>query len=267
MRSLLGGSVIARLMIGAGLSTLVALFALARRSLDRSGAAAALAVGTGVYAGLGAPGFVALCVFFFGSSLLSKLGRTQKRALAFDYEKSDTRDALQVLANGAVACACALLALHAPALVGGFLGALGTAAGDTWATELGPLSKGDPLSLASFRRVPRGSSGAVSLLGVAASFAGGVAVALAFGAVQGELRLQRVLAVGLASTLGSLADSLLGAHAQARHYCDACQRPCEGQTHGCGAATRLVGGQRVMGNDLVNALATAVGACAGAFLA
>jgi len=254
----------ARWVWGLSLSAAVALFALARKSLSRSGAGAAMAVGTGVYVGLGAPGFVALCTFFFGTSLLGKLGRAQKRPLSDDYEKSDTRDALQVLANGGVALACALAASAAPWLVGAFLGALGTAAGDTWATELGPLSRRAPVSLAGFRRVPAGTSGAITGLGVAASFAGGASVALAYLLAAGQASLGWLVGIGAASALGALTDSVIGAFFQARHYCDACQRPCEGAMHGCGAQTRRVGGSAAVNNDVVNALATLVGAALGA---
>jgi uncharacterized membrane protein len=54
---------------------------------------------------------------------------------------------------------------------------------DSVASDVGVLSKKDPISLCRFRPVPRGLSGGVSLLGTAASFAATVfcaAIYLAF---------------------------------------------------------------------------------------
>jgi uncharacterized membrane protein len=45
--------------------------------------------------------------------------------------------------------------------------------GDTWSSELGSvLSKGDPYLILSCKKVPRGTNGGVSLVGILASFLG-----------------------------------------------------------------------------------------------
>ena len=63
---------------------------------------------------------------------------------------------------------------------------------------------------------------------------------------------------------GSLCDSLLGATAQAIYWCDTCRKETERQVHHCGTETRLVRGWRWLGNDLVNFVASAVGALVAA---
>jgi uncharacterized membrane protein len=45
---------------------------------------------------------------------------------------------------------------------------------------VGVLSTGDPILVTHLRRVPRGTNGAISLLGTAASVAGGAAIGLVF---------------------------------------------------------------------------------------
>jgi uncharacterized protein (TIGR00297 family) len=240
-----------------------------RGSLAISGAICAVLVGTTIYAGGGPAWFATLAVFFFTSTLLGRVERAKKAADKREYEKSDTRDGAQVLANGGVAAAAALGMMIAPDphWAGAFLGALAAANGDTWATELGVLSSGEPRSLRTLRRVPRGTSGAVSGLGLLATMGGAAAIGVvavlapgAFGLATGRA----FVAALFAGTLGSLADSLLGATLQASYRCDVCSRNTEAPRHHCGAVTRRVRGLSGVGNDAVNLAATLIGALVGA---
>ncbi|HEX6240191.1 MAG TPA: DUF92 domain-containing protein [Polyangiales bacterium] len=257
-----------RLVAGLCASSAIALFAWRRGSLSRSGALAALAIGTSIYAGGGGVWFLALFTFFVTSTLLAKVGRTRKAQIKLEFEKGDTRDALQACANGGVAALCALGAVLAPhaAWTGAFLGALATANGDTWATELGTLSQREPWSLLGLRRVPRGSSGAVSPLGLGATAAGGLVIGLVVAAGEGgPTRGLGVALLGLVcGVAGSLADSLLGASLQAGYRCPACAVATEGARHACGSRTQLTRGFAWFDNDLVNLAATLFGALLGA---
>ena len=67
------------------------------------------------------------------------------------------------------------------------IGSIGCCAGDTWASELGTVintsldSKQEPILITQpWRHVPKGTNGGVSLVGLIASFAGGLVVGLAF---------------------------------------------------------------------------------------
>ena len=62
---------------------------------------------------------------------------------------------------------------------------------------------------------------------------------------------------------GSLADSLLGATVQAGYFCPACGVPTESPVHSCGGPTYLVKGLPRINNDIVNNMATLVGALVG----
>jgi uncharacterized membrane protein len=73
-----------------------------------------------------------------------------------------------------------------------------------------------------------------------------------------------VLVAGVA---GAIADSLLGATLQERRWCAACDRGSEQRMHNCGSSTRLVGGREWMDNDMVNLIATFVGAAVAVLLA
>jgi uncharacterized protein (TIGR00297 family) len=256
-----------QLLVGIAASAVVAGLALLRGALSLSGALAALLVGSAIWAGGGGVWFAALMAFFVTSTLLGRVGRARKEATKREFSKGDRRDAWQVLANGGVAAAAALgAALHPwaghdhlwSAL---FVGALATANGDTWATELGVLSRAEPISLVRFRRVPRGTSGAVSPLGLAATLAGAALIGgvCAVGVGSGGGAWQIVVAT-IAGTAGSLGDSLLGATVQSRFHCPRCDKETEGSRHHCGALTTPSGGVGWFGNDAVNLAATLVGA-------
>ncbi len=257
-----------RLVWGLSLSALIALFALRRKSLSPSGAWGAVCVGTLIYLGGGGGWFGVLVTFFATSTLLGKVGKQQKSAIKRAFEKDDTRDLSQVFSNGGVAALCALFALLSgggPTWSGAFVAALATANGDTWATELGVLSRGEPFSLFTLRRVPRGTSGAVSPLGLLATLLGGLVVGLAaaLNAPAFSHDAPTLIAVGaLSGLLGSLVDSALGASIQSGFRCDTCGRDAESRTHACGRRTRHVRGFLWFNNDVVNLAATGTAALA-----
>ena len=96
--------------------------------------------------------------------------------------------------------------------------------GDTWASEIGIVSsKSEPFFIIDGRSVPRGTNGGVSLVGLFASFLGGLAIGfsywlglfLAGNTVLNESQISSQLPVillgGISGFLGSLIDSVLGA--------------------------------------------------------
>ncbi len=177
--------------------------------------------------------------------------------------KGGPRDATQVLANGFVfALAAALWLLTAWEgwrAIG--VGALAAAASDTWATEIGTLSRNEPRSMLTWRPVPTGTSGGVSAAGVMAAIAGSVFIALSTVALGWPREASLSAFVG--GLAGSTVDSLLGATVQQRRWCDQCDSPTERARHRCGAATRFVGGMPWIDNDVVNVTSTLAGALLG----
>jgi uncharacterized protein (TIGR00297 family) len=248
------------LLIGAVFAGVLALGAWRARALSASGAGAAFVVGTLTYASGAVPFTLVLLAFFLPSVALSRLGKRRKRELV-DIGKGGARDAFQVLANGGVATACAVLfaLTHDPRWAWAFAGAYAAATADTWATEIGTLARQTPRSIFTLRPIPTGLSGGITLPGTLAEIAGALWIgAAAFALLSGPR--SALPAVALAGVVGSTVDSILGATVQELRRCDACGRNCETDPHACGAPTRLVRGIPGASNDVVNLLATVAGA-------
>jgi len=249
-----------RLALGLAIAAALAAAAWRLRLLAPSGALAAILLG-GLTFGLGGlPAAIVLVAFFASSSALTRLFSKRKKVFAKTFSKGGRRDWVQVLANGGPA----LLALGLgaadwlPQAVAwpAFAAALAGATADTWATELGVLSPGQPQLITTGRRVPKGTSGGVSLVGSLAAAAGALLIALVAGlAGAGFMHPSFLLSVLLAGVLGSYFDSLIGATVQAIYYCPDCKKETEQHPlHSCGAPTTLRRGWAWMSNDWVNFL-------------
>jgi uncharacterized protein (TIGR00297 family) len=259
---------------GFALSLAVGLIGYWRGALKASGVVGALVTGTLIF-GLGGWEWGTLLIaFFISSSALSFYRARDKEALAEKFAKGHRRDLGQALANGGLAALLAVLSQLLPPLGGGWegewffacAGAFAAVNADTWATELGVLNLRPPRLITTGKQVEVGASGGVTWLGTAASLGGATFIGLLAGlgalilgqgwAVAGALLLA-AMAGGVA---GSLFDSLLGATVQAIYWCEACQKETERTVHRCGTHTRRLRGWPWLSNDLVNFVASAVGA-------
>lgn len=208
-----------------------------------------------------------LLLYFVASTLISRAGRAEKeRRTASIVEKGGARDAIQVLANGALFAGAALAMAWLPNTRWFALGAgsLAAATADTWATEIGTLAGGTPRSILTAEETPIGTSGGVTALGTLGAVAGAVFIALLVFAFGWPSRTARVVFV--AGFFGALVDSVLGATLQARRWCDACDIVTERTTHHCGAPTTPRGGLGWLDNDAVNFLSNAAGGILAALL-
>jgi uncharacterized protein (TIGR00297 family) len=229
----------------------------------------AVLTGTLIF-GLGGWAWGALLVtFFVSSSALSHYKEGRKQALAEKFSKGSRRDLAQALANGGAGALMAVGSVLWPSPLwwAAFAGALATVNADTWATELGVLSKATPRLVTTGRDVEVGTSGGVTLAGTLAAAAGGALIGLV-GALfdlaggQGASAAVGLLVITTAAGLvGSFVDSLLGATVQAIYYCDACRKETERHpTHTCGGPTRRLRGWPWLNNDLVNFISSVAGA-------
>lgn len=255
-------------LIGGVGALIVAGTAYKKRSLSLSGAIAAVMMGTIYYGAGNLFWFGTLLLFFITSTLLSKYRQESKQDLEKSYAKTGKRDAGQVLANGGIGMILCLGYFINPdetwKLL--FIGVMATVTADTWATEVGSLSRRPPISILNGKRLPPGTSGGISWLGSTAAAIGGAVIgagAWVFGQWMGmEAGLFTYIFSGFIGGLaGAFADSWMGATVQKMYRCSVCGKDVEVHKH-CGQATDRSRGWGFMSNDAVNMISSMIGGLA-----
>lgn len=242
-----------RLVIALAAVLVIGLIAYWKRQLNLSGVVAAVVMGA---AATVMGGFTSLSLYLFFLISAAVIGKLSKRIRGLDriHKKGGRRDAVQVLANGGAALAAMLI--HAfdssPVYLAVFTACLAEACSDTWASEIGVLSKSEPVSILTFTKVPKGLSGGVSLLGTCSAMLSSILYGIfAFSCYDG-INLSLVMVVIFSSFAGVMTDSVLGATLQAHFYDEKEDIITEHSRDREGNALKLVRGLRFMDNDMVN---------------
>jgi uncharacterized protein (TIGR00297 family) len=207
-----------------GVNTLLAVVGWIARSVDLSGAVGGWILGAIIIVGGGPALYVALLTFFVLGSAATLLGYSRKAKEGLAQDKGGRRGAAHAFANCGVAAICAIACWRGLGLVPLFMGvaSLATAAADTAGSEIGQLIGRNAFLPLSFRRVARGTEGAVSvegtLAGIVAAFAVGfAAVVMAAHHLRpgftGTVTIDRFHTVAVLTTcgfLGSYLESIFG---------------------------------------------------------
>ena len=212
------------LAAGIGLAVNLVLAAVAYRagSVNLSGAVAGLLIGTAIWAFLGWQGFLLLAAFFVLGSAATRLGYSQKAEKKLAQEEGGRRGARHAFANAGVALACAVFAATTPyglLFAVAFAAAFATAAADTAGSEIGQLYGRRAYLPTTFRPVPPGTGGAVSVEGTVAGIVASALVA-ALGAAAGLYPWLGVAVVVVAAFVGTTLESILGATVERRGLLD-----------------------------------------------
>jgi len=231
-----------------------AIYAYKHQYLTKNGGFAAFFVGIGIAIGFGYKGLIILALFFITSSMLSKYKKQQKNSMEERTEKGSTRDFAQVFANGGLAAICgiAFWVTKNSIWITIFTISLASANSDTWASEIGSLSKSKPYSIKTFKKISTGTSGAISLLGTLASIIGSFVIAIASYVIFPISSFEFII-IFIFGFVGSCIDTLLGAFVQAEYKCKECQKIYE-VSKNCHDNTVLVKGFSFFQNDTVNFL-------------
>ncbi len=241
------------------------------KQLTVSGSIVAFFVGFGTTYFLGFGALTTLLLFFLFAGVLSKFSKMRSK---FDAEgiqkKGSRRDGMQVFANGGMALVAAVLYALSPSMVAlvMFGSSVAEAASDTFAGEIGLLSKANPISIITGRKMRPGLSGAVSALGSIAGLLGALFIALYWMSNFFPLEATSFAyasVVAISGFFGCLMDSVLGATVQA-HYYDQDRDCLTEHPTSEGKKLPLERGVRWIDNDLVNLMSNVIATLLGGSL-
>ena len=199
---------------------------------------------------------VPIVVFFISSSLISKVKSKYKNIAESNFEKSGTRDSIQVLANGGAAGFLVLLNAIYPSELFylAYVSCLAVVCSDTWGTEIGTLFRVKTVSIKNFKKVEQGTSGGISITGIIGALIGAFIIP-----ISSLFWINSVLIISAAGLSGSIIDSLLGAVFQGQFKCSICGKITERKYH-CNSVTSLIKGIKWLNNDEVNFISSVSGA-------
>jgi uncharacterized protein (TIGR00297 family) len=198
------------------------LIGLARRAplLTPAGWVHAGILGTVLWGSLGWRGWLAVVAYLALGSAVTKLGFRVKQASGLAEGRGGRRGPENVWGSALVAALLAMLTpwagLEATRLLVAFAASLAAKLADTCGSEIGKRWGRHTVLITTLRPVPRGTEGAISLEGTAASAAGSAlmaAVMAGLGVIETPEAWALVAGVGLVATL---LESLLGATLQGR---------------------------------------------------
>ncbi|KAF1077876.1 TIGR00297 family protein [Methanogenium sp. MK-MG] len=155
--------------------------------------------------------FLIMLAFFILGAGTTKYRFEKKTELGVAESHGGVRGYFNVFANGMVSLCGAILygITQNPIFIALFLGSVACATSDTLASEVGVVGK-TPRLITTFREVPRGTNGGVTIVGELAAIAGAVIIA-AFAYVLNVADLTLVAVTILAGFFGTNIDSLIGA--------------------------------------------------------
>ncbi len=204
-----------RIIIALGLAIAIVGLALFLNFLTVDGAGSAIVIGT-VSFGLGGwIGAYAILFFFIGTHIVTRILYRKESPDFLEKRYSDRRNGSQVWSNGFLFTALLFIWYFTKMDLWLFvaMGALATSLSDTWASEVGEsLSSGNARMITTFKKVPAGTDGGISLQGTLFGFFGAFLFTVGFLFLYGQpLNWTLLLAISIGGFSGCIADSYLGA--------------------------------------------------------
>jgi uncharacterized protein (TIGR00297 family) len=207
-----------RVLLAVGINAVFALAALALRTVNRSGAVMGFLMGAAIYMGYGYKSFLVLLGFFVLGSVATRLGYARKAARGVAEGRRGARSWREATANTLAAAFFSILVItthYEAAFLVALIAALSEAAGDTISSEIGQWLSGRAYMITTFKPVPAGQDGGISLPGTLAGM-GASAIIVAVGYALGLCRPGTAVVAFVAAGAGNLLDSYLGATIERR---------------------------------------------------
>ncbi|KAL8135528.1 protein VTE6, chloroplastic-like [Apium graveolens] len=188
--------------------------------LSLSGIAAAFLLGSLTWRAFGPPGYLLVAAYFVLGTAATKVKMAEKEAQGVAEKRKGRRGPGSVIGSSAAGCVCALLSIYGvggTAFSGlwelGFVASFCTKLSDTVSSEIGKAYGRTTYLVTTFKVVPRGTEGAVSLEG---TFAGVLAAILlaSCGSLLGQVSTLEAVICVLAAQVANFGESLIGAALQ-----------------------------------------------------
>lgn len=241
-------------------SLVISVFSFKLRFLTLSGSLAAFMLALLIF-GLGSWKWtIPILSFFIFSSLLSIIREKKNPSVNNFFEKSGSRDFYQVFANGGLGGLLVIFSYFFPDPVWYFVyaGIIASSCADTWATEIGTMTKHKTYDILNFKAVEQGSSGGVSIYGFIGSLLGALFISLLTVLWIDNNQIDFILIITFAGFTAGLFDSLLGASLQVQYRCTECARIVDKKIH-CEKKAVKYRGVNFINNDFVNLTAGLIG--------
>jgi uncharacterized protein (TIGR00297 family) len=155
--------------------------------------------------------FLIMLVFFILGSAATKYKFEYKKRIGVEQGKGGARGYRNVFANGIIAAATAVLfgVFQQPLFVVMYVGCVASAAADTLASEIG-VTGGIPRMITTFKQVPIGTNGGITVTGETVALLGGFVVSVVALLLQ-VITPQMMAICTLAGFVGTNIDSVIGA--------------------------------------------------------
>ncbi len=131
-----------------------------------------------------------------------------------------------------------------------FFAAIAETVGDSAASDIGVLSKGEPIDICTFKKVSKGVSGGISILGSMTSLLVCIYAGLIYSCIY-KIDWYCFFVISISSLLGIVLDSILGSKIQVQYKCVVCEKITEKECH-CQNPTIPVKGYKFFDNTRVN---------------
>jgi len=188
------------------------------RAADLSGAFSGALIGIILIVFADPRWFLIMLLFFILGSGATRYKYNYKLKIGVEQPGEGARGYQNIFANGIVAAAAAVLygITVNPVFAALYVGAVATAAADTLASEIGVMA-GDPIMITTFRRVPAGTNGGITLVGELVAMGGSCAISF-FALLLGVIDPVTAIITSIAGFAGTNIDSLCGALLENRGF-------------------------------------------------
>ena len=197
----------------------------------------------------GLTSFIILLVVFLGSIITKVFNKSKK---------SEKRKLIQIISNVGIGTLSLIIFKitrdNLYLLI--YASVMAESLADTLASDIGTLSKKEPINILTLKKGEKGLSGNISMLGLTASLIGSILIALIY-YIGIERNITSLIIITLSGFLGSIIDSILGSAIQVKYKCEKCNKITEKKEH-CGKKTNYYRGIKWIDNNLVNLLSNGI---------